>query len=285
MPRVRAELVTAGEAFEDLIFYDLPRLPRPGEELKTSRFVRVPGGGAITTAVTAASLGVKTGVISAVSDLTRARLRSAGVALRDLRKRGEPPAITVALSTRSERTFVTYNGVNDVLEARLLREVPRIQAPHVHCAFYPAHCRRWTAVVRGLRRRGHTISWDFGWNPPLNDDAAFVTLLGVLDVVFVNEAEARLYSGLASTAAAFTWWQTTTRATVVKLGRRGALYLSKQAVLRAPARRVRAVDTTGAGDAFNGGYLAALIRGAEAGACLRAGNDAGARSTKKAGGS
>lgn len=282
---MRAELITVGEAFEDLIFYDLPRLPRPGEELKTSRFARVPGGGAITTALAAAGFGVRTGVISAVSDLTRARLRSAGVALRDLRRAGEPPALTVALSTRGDRTFVTYNGVNDLLEARLLREVPRIQAPHVHCAFYPARCRRWLSVVRGLRRRGRTVSWDFGWNPSLNDDIAFTALLGVLDLVFVNEAEARLYAGVPSTPAAFTWWRTTTKATVVKLGRRGATYLSEAAVLRAPARRVRVVDTTGAGDAFNGGYLAAFIRGDDAGRCLRAGNDAGTRATMKAGGS
>jgi sugar/nucleoside kinase (ribokinase family) len=48
------QLVTIGEAFDDLIFYDLPRLPRPGEELKTSRFARVAGGGAITSAISAA---------------------------------------------------------------------------------------------------------------------------------------------------------------------------------------------------------------------------------------
>jgi sugar/nucleoside kinase (ribokinase family) len=53
----------------------------------------------------------------------------------------------------------------------------------------------------------------------------------------------------------------------------------------APGQRVRAVDTTGAGDAFNGGYLAELIRGGSAAECLRAGNEAGARSTRRAGGS
>ena len=48
-----AELVTAGEAFEDLIFVGLPRLPRPGEEIKTSTFMATVGGGAIITAVAA----------------------------------------------------------------------------------------------------------------------------------------------------------------------------------------------------------------------------------------
>ena len=282
---MRAELVTAGEAFEDLIFYDLPRLPRAGQELKTSRFARVAGGGAITTAVTAARLGTRVGVISAVGDLARAHLASAGVALRDLRRPSEAPALTAVLSTGGERTFVTYNGVNDLLEPRLLREVPRVGSPHVHCAFYPSRCNRWVTVVRALHARGRSVSWDFGWNPGLVGDRAFTRLLGVLDVVFVNEAEARLYSRARSLPAALRWWRTAAPATVVKLGRRGAMYLSEHAVLRAPGVRVRTVDTTGAGDAFNGGYLAARARGRDAATCLRAGNQAGARSTTKAGGS
>jgi sugar/nucleoside kinase (ribokinase family) len=281
---VRAELVTAGEAFEDLIFYDLPRLPRAGEELKTSRFARAPGGGAIITAVTAARLGLRTTVISAVGDLARAALRREGVTLRNLLRPGEAPALTAALSTARDRSFVTFNGVNDRLEPRLLAAVPRTEAVHVHCALYPKNCTRWVRVIAGLRRRGRTVSWDFGWNPDLARDRSFPALLGALDVVFVNEAEARLYSGKRSLDAALEWWRRTAPRTVVKLGRRGASCLSAHAVLRAPAPRVEAVDTTGAGDAFNGGYLAALVRGGGVAECLRSGNAAGARSTKRAGG-
>jgi ribokinase len=281
---VRVELVTAGEAFEDLIFYDLPRLPRPGEELKTSRFARVPGGGVIITAVTAARLGIATKAVSALSDLGRARLRAEGVAVRDVRRPGEAPAITAAISTGRERTFVTFNGVNDRLEQRLLRELPTQPARHVHCAFFPARCRRWVGVVRSLQRRGRTVSWDFGWNPPLASDPAFPALLAAVDLVFVNEAEAMLYSRKRSQSAARAWWPSAARATVMKLGRRGAVYLSAGAVLRAPAPRVRVVDTTGAGDAFNGGYLAAFVRGADVSNCLRAGNAMGAASTTEAGG-
>jgi sugar/nucleoside kinase (ribokinase family) len=281
---VRAELVTAGEAFEDLIFYDLPRLPRTGEELKTQRFARAPGGGVIITAVTAARLGIRTTVISAVGDLARATLRAEGISLKDLRGEKEAPAVTVALSTRRDRSFVTFSGVNDRLEERLLHAVPRVNAAHLHCAFFPARCSRWLRLVRDLQQRGRTISWDFGWNPPLANDPAFDRLVRVLNIVFVNEAEARLYSRRRSLPTALAWWKDAARATVVKLGRRGAVYVSPGAVLRAPAPRVKAVDTTGAGDAFNGGYLSALLRGADPGECLRRGNEAGARSTTRAGG-
>ena len=282
--REGAELVTAGEAFEDLIFYDLPRLPRAGEELKTSRFARAPGGGVIITAVTAARLGIHTTALSAVGDLARTTLRAEGVALRDLRREGEAPAVTVAISTGRDRSFVTYSGVNDRLDARLLEELPHVGAAHVHCAFLPARCSRWVRVVRDLQGHGRTVSWDFGWNPTLVNDPALETLVSVVDLVFVNEAEARLYSRKRSLPAALAWWKDTARATVVKLGRRGAMYISPEAVLRAPAPRVKTIDTTGAGDAFNGGYIAARLRGGDPAECLRIGNQAGARSTTRAGG-
>ena len=48
------DLVTAGEAFDDFIFFDLDALPQPGHELKTNAFVRTVGGGAVITAVAAA---------------------------------------------------------------------------------------------------------------------------------------------------------------------------------------------------------------------------------------
>jgi sugar/nucleoside kinase (ribokinase family) len=287
---VRAELVSIGEAFDDFIFYDLPRLPRPGEELKTSRFARVPGGGAITTAVTAARLGISTRVVSGLSDAGRAWLKNEGIAFRDLRRPDERAAITVAISTGRDRSFVTYNGVNDVLEPRLLDLAARLRPdqvprPHVHCAFYPARCRRWVPIVRQLKTRGFRVSWDFGWNAPMAGDAGLVELVRELSLVFVNEAEARLYSRQTSRASIFAWWRRTASATVIKLGRRGAACLSPDGVVRAPAIRVHAVDTTGAGDAFNGGFLAAYLRGRDIGACLRAGNRSGARATKRAGGS
>jgi len=285
------ELVCIGEAFDDLIFYDLPRLPRLGEELKTSRFAHVAGGGAITTAVTAARLGVTTRVVSAVSDLVRAHLRRHRVEVRDLRRRDELPALTAALSTRADRTFVTFNGVNDALEPRLRREVARITtaratAPrHVHCAFYTPRCRQWIAIVHRLQRRGRTVSWDFGWDPRLNMDAAFPRLLAQLDVAFVNEKEALLYSGRRTMMAALAWWRETVPTTVVKLGRRGAISVTRDGTIRARTTPRRAVESTGAGDAFNGGYLAAYVGRQDERTCLEAGNRAGGRAVRRAGGS
>lgn len=283
-PVPRAELLTAGEAFEDLIFLGLDRLPRPGEEVKTSEFLQTIGGGAVITAVAAARLGLRARVLSGLSDQAVARLRVERVAVANFRQRGEPHAITAALSTRSNRSFVTFNGVNDVLEPRLTTAVGRERARHIHFAFYPHDCARWARIVESCRARSMTTSWDFGWNEGLLTDRRFPALVEAVDYVFLNQQEAVLYSGQRSLGAAMRRWRRHPRAVIVKLGPLGSRWLSGELDLAEPAMKVKSVDTTGAGDAFNGGFLAALVRGLRPESCLKAGNAAGALSTRAAGG-
>lgn len=280
----RTDLLTVGEAFEDLVFSGLPRLPRPGEEIRTSTFLRTVGGGALITAVAAARLGLRVRVLSGLGPDGAARLRLEGIGVVNLRRPDEPHAITAALSTGSNRSFVTFNGVNDVLEGRLRAALRHERAAHVHFAFFPRDCRRWTAVVEACRARVISTSWDFGWNEGLLGDRAFPGLLRALDYTFVNEQEMLLYTRTRDAARAVAVWRRHPRAVVLKLGPRGSRLLAPDLDVSARAPRVKAVDTTGAGDAFNGGFLYALVRGLPPRTCLAAGNFAGAMSTRAAGG-
>ena len=282
MPRI--DLLTVGEAFQDLIFVGLPHMPKHGEELKTARFVSTVGGGAVITATAAARLGVRTAVISGLSAEAVRSLRRDKVSVVNLKRASEPPAITVSLSTAHDRSFVTFNGVNDRLQPRLPAAIARQRARHVHFAFSPDDCARWTPVVERLRARGSTTSWDFGWNPSLLRERGFGDLVGSLDFVFVNELESTMYARTRRRAAAIAHWRRSARNTIIKLGRRGSRWVTAARDLTAPAPRVRAVDTTGAGDAFNGGFLFALLGGRPPRECLQIGNFVGARSTLAAGG-
>jgi ribokinase len=280
----RADVVVVGESFEDLVFFGLPRLPKPGEEIKTQSFYQTVGGGAVITAVGVARLGLRTSVLSALSAGAARVLKAEGIRVRNLRRPAEQGALSVALSTKGNRSFVTFNGVNDALEPRLAAAAPRVAARHVHFAFFPAACRRWLRIVDRLRARGITTSWDFGWNERLLRDARFTTLLGALDYVFVNEQEAALYARTKSAAAAVPYWRAKTRNAVIKLGPRGCRWIAPGRDLGSPPVRVRAVETTGAGDAFNAGFLFGLRRGLGPAAILHAANFVGAMSTRAAGG-
>jgi sugar/nucleoside kinase (ribokinase family) len=277
-------LICAGESFEDLIFVGLPRLPELGEEIKTDRFTTTIGGGAVITAVNAARLGMRTTLISALGDAACARLKRERVRITNLRRRGEPHAITAALSTGEDRAFVTYNGVNARLEQRLARVIPRSRAAHVHLCFYPHDCGRWTRLVGTLRARGITTSWDFGWNEPLSKDRGLAELIDALDFVFVNEHEARLYTGEQTLEASIAHWRRRKAITIIKIGEEGAVWIAPDQDLHVVAPRVKVVDTTGAGDAFNAGFLVAWMNGKSPKQCLKMGNKVGAASTRKAGG-
>ena len=280
----RVELLTLGEAFEDLVFLDLERLPNAGEEIKTSRFVRTVGGGAVITAVAAVRLGMPTETWSGLGDAAVKRIRAEGITVRNLKRRDEEHAISAALSTATNRTFVTYNGVNDELEERLLARVSRITQSHAHFAFYPRDCGGWLPIISALQRRGISTSWDFGWNERLLADDNFERLLRQLDFIFLNEQEAALYAQRRTLDRALKYWSTYANTVIIKVGPEGSRWISRTVELHEPAPRVNAVDTTGAGDAFNGGFLVGSLRGLPPKTCLRIGNRVGALSTRKAGG-
>jgi ribokinase len=277
-------LICAGEAFEDLIFVGLERLPELGEEIKTDRFTSTIGGGAVITAVKAARLGMNTTLLTALSDNACARLKKERVKITNLKKRGEPHAITAALSTTDDRAFVTYNGINARLEPRLARIIPKLRATHIHLCFYPHDCAHWRRLVERLRTRGITTSWDFGWNEPLSNDRGLIDLIDALDFVFVNEHEARLYAGEPTLEASISHWRRRKAITIIKIGEEGAVWIAPDKDLHVVAPKVKVVDTTGAGDSFNAGFLVAWMHGKSPEQCLKAGNKVGAESTRKAGG-
>jgi len=279
----------AGEAFEDLIFVGLERLPELGEEVKTDHFHATVGGGAVITAVKAARLGMHTHLVSALGDHAIRALKQEHVAITNLRKPDEPHAITAALSAGHDRAFVTYNGVNARLEQRLAKffsQSPQARGRrlHVHFSFFPHDCSQWTRLVEILRARQITTSWDFGWNEPLSNDRGLFDLIDALDFLFINETEARLYTGTELLEDALPQWRQRKTIVIVKLGPDGAMWLAPDRDIHVPGRKVQAVDTTGAGDSFNAGFLVAWMQGKTPKQCLAAGNTVGAESTKRPGG-
>ena len=87
---------------------------------------------AVITAIAGARLGLGCRVVSALSAPAAGRLRRERVGVLNVKRENEPHAVTAALSTAANRTFVTFDGVNDAIEPRLLAAVPRIRGRHIH---------------------------------------------------------------------------------------------------------------------------------------------------------
>ncbi|WP_281284419.1 carbohydrate kinase family protein [Nonomuraea diastatica] len=175
-------------------------------------------------------------------------------------------------------------------------DVPRGLAGHVHVSSYflqPALAAGLPGFLAGERRAGATTSLD------TNDDPAGAwdgvgDVLGEVDVFLPNAAEAVNIAlsiaarpsgtGPESVEAAAARLGALGPAVVVKDGGDGALAWERGRLVRAPAVPVEPVDTVGAGDSFNAGFLAARLRGMSLPECLRVAVTCGSLSTQAAGG-
>ena len=285
-------LLVVGESFEDLVFADLGRLPRAGEEMRTGAFERTVGGGAVISAAWARAAGLSVRILSALPPRFSRTLKGEGVGYRDLRRAGAPHAVTACLSFGQDRSFVTYAAPNASVESRIYSVLPTELAlgPEarfgaVLFALSPASPKHWADFRERAEAAGLEVPplfWDFGYDPDLPGRPGFEDLLRTADGVFVNELEAGLYGGrkgaLRRAAGAGTL-------VVEKLGPRGAEQIGQSETrVRAPIPLRGVRDTTGAGDAFNAGFLAKRLAGGSLAEQLAAGNALGARCVQRLGG-
>lgn len=288
------KLVVLGEFFLDLVFYDLPSVPRLGEEVKTTRFAIFPGGGLATTSLVAAGLGAPT---SAIARIGRDAL--ANPAWQEMKRKGVsvvgceidpklPTAMTVCAPFGGDRMMITHDVINRGLE-RLVRR-PQMQkkikeARHLHlaCALWPP--RMWKPALAWLRQQDLTLSADIGWNTEVLQSPQLPSLLQGMEFTFPNELEAKAMTGEKTPEAAARRLAAWVRVPVVKLGQDGSLAVKDGRILRVRPLKVRTVDATGSGDAFNGGFLHGYLEGWSLEDCMRAGNVCGALAATRAGGS
>ena len=289
MPTASPRLLVAGESFEDLIFAGLPRLPGPGEEIRTEAFTRTFGGGALITAAWARLLGLGVELLTALPPGAIRILRHEGIEVTNFRKPREPHAVTACLSFGRDRSFATFPGVNHALEERLLGALgsgaQTRSGGALLLALPPTHCPLWAEWQIRRRRMGVRIPevfWDFGYEEALPARPGFGLLLQGATGIFVNEQEAELYDrgqrllSRAAEAGALV---------VVKQGARGATVLGQpETSVSAPIPIHGVRDTTGAGDAFAAGFLARRLRGGTLTEQLAAGNACGVRSVQRLGG-
>lgn len=265
-----------------------------GEEVKTRRFAEFPGGGLATTALVAAGLGTPTAVVTRVGGDARLspawrRLTASRVNVQACEFSSRfPTARTVCAAYKGDRMMITHDAINERLE-RLL-DSPAVQAQlrraqhlHLACSIWPL--RRWLPLLRRLRAMQLELSADIGWNPQMFASPQIPSLLAELDFIFPNEMEARALTGENSMERALKKLARWLPTPVIKLGRAGSVAIHKGKTFRAKSIPVRSIDATGAGDAFNGGFLHGHLAGWPLVDCLRAGNVCGALATTAAGGS
>ncbi len=283
-------ILCAGNLVYDILVRTVDS-PRFGATTWVDSIEQSLGGNASNTSYALGLLGTPVQVLGSVGhddfgDRVLAKLTDVGVDVGLVERSTAPTATGVALvDSNGERCLLLRPGASrEALSAPI--EFPSA-ACHLHLAnpFGLAAMRPIAAEnLRRAKQAGLTTSIDAAWDPM----GEWLKMLGPClphtDLLLVNRDEARMLSGCdrPETAAAFLR-NRGVPVVVVKLGERGCAVFSPNGPIEASSFAVEAVDTTGAGDCFAAGFLAALYRGADYAKAARFANAVGALSVERLG--
>jgi sugar/nucleoside kinase (ribokinase family) len=294
--RQGTDLVVVGDCNPDVLVLGEDVTPSFGQQEKLVDGIwMVVGGSAAITAVAAARLGLSVELVAAVGadpagdfmlgQLAREGVGTAAVAVRD----GVPTGMTVALSRGADRAILTALGAMASLTAQDVPAALLARTRHVHVSSYflleHSLGPGLAAMLAAVRAAGATTSLDTNWDPAgAWGDGQLHASLAQTDVLLPNEREAVRIAGQPTLAAAAGALTAAGPRLAVKLGERGVLCADGPVWHRVELPPVTPVDTTGAGDCFNAGLIAGLLRGLALPDAATLGCAVGALSTRAAGG-
>jgi sugar/nucleoside kinase (ribokinase family) len=276
----------------------LDTLVRPFEALKWGTTVLVDtvesriGGSAANTARALGILEVPVRVVAFLGtdeaanairqEMTRCAVDISGVETASL----PTPQTIVLINSAGERQFLHRSGCSDTAFSDGLRFTPELVRGigHFHLAslFVVPHLRRKApSMLRAAREAGLTTSLDTCWDPRGEWMNVLDPCLPELDILFMNEDEAlQIAAGKSFVTMVRTILEQGTRAIVLKRGREGCSVFTSSGDITCPGYEVEVQDTTGAGDCFVAGFLAAHLEGASPERAGHTGNAAGALSVQ-----
>lgn len=286
-----AKVVVVGSLNMDLVTR-ASRLPRAGETLIGQTFSTVPGGKGANQAVASARLGADVSMIGCVgTDAYGTQLRDAlqveGIDCQAVSTvDGSSGVALIVVDDSSQNAIVIVAGSNGELTPASLQAFDAVlqAADVIVCQLEVPMNTVGYALKRG-RELGKTVIL----NPAPASAALPAEWYASIDYLIPNESEASALSGVtvdsidSAKAAATHLIQAGAGKVIITLGAQGALFTDGQGFEHLLAPKVKAVDTTAAGDTFVGGFAAALANGKSEAEAIRFGQVAAALSVTRAG--
>jgi len=289
----RPKILVIGELNVDIVATGLRSAPEMGAEILAEDCELTLGSASAIFAAGLAKLGHNVTFVSQVGrdyfgDFCLRTLQQLGVATRHVvRNANEKTGVTIALSGKRDRALVTHTGAVATLSAASIDPALMKRHDHLHLTSYylqKALQPSFSDLFRRAKEMGLTTSFDPNSDPSNKWNRSIDGVLRYTDVLFVNDREAAKLTRSKTPKAALTALRTKVRCAVIKRGSRGAIAINDGATAAHAGFKVTAVDTTGAGDSFDAGFLSAYLRKAPLTECLRIGNACGALSATRVGG-
>lgn len=195
--------------------------------------------------------------------------------------------LTLHLSQPHDRAMLTYLGTIASMQCNEIDVELFKRTRHIHISsfFLQKGLQEGLAFIAEKAKEANTtISIDPGWDPEERWNGLLKSLLDKIDIFLPNAQEAMKITSTTSIAEALIYLNTHLPIPVIKMGRNGACSLRISEKIEHPGFKVNNVDTTGAGDSFNAGFLYGYLKDYELEECLRWGCACGALSTMSVGG-
>lgn len=286
------DILVAGEINPDLILSG-NIMPEFGQVEKIVDDAKLTiGSSSVIFACGAARLGLKVAFIGVCGDdvfgkfmldeMSKRNVDIGNVIIRS----NEPTGLSVILNQTSDRAILTHSGLIADLQASDIPDDLLRKARHLHVASYFLQTKLQPdlpALFRHAQSFGLTTSLDTNYDPS-EKWIGFDELLAVTNVFLPNEAEAKSLTGAANAEEAVNRLRSKVEALAIKLGKDGALGTFGSQKVQAESISVKVVDTVGAGDSFDAGFIYGYLNSWELEKSLRLACVCGALSTQQAGG-
>jgi len=281
-------VLSIGRIYCDLIFTGLEALPQPGREVFAADMKIVAGGGAFISAAHFAHVGRSVALVArlgtdSLSQGLMPDLTMEGLDLRFLEVSDEAgPQVTVASVIGDDRAFLSRRA--GTAQPSTLEEALRWEsAKHLHIAEY-ATLHEIPDLIKEAKSTGLTVSLDPSWDETLIYSADFLKNCAGVDIFLPNSAEAEALTGERDASKALDILSQHFPVVALKAGAEGAWVRVADTAMHLPSEKVEVIDTTGAGDAFNAGFIDRWIDGRCALDCLEAGVQRGSLAVQARGG-
>ncbi len=251
------------------------------------------GSSGVIFACGAARLGLRVGYCGVVGDdmfgrfmlqaMTERGVDTAGVIVdRDVKT-----GLSVILNIENDRAILTHMGAISALSAEQIDTDLLSATRHVHLTSYFLQTALQPGLPKLLRlamSQHATVSLDTNWDPAEDWDNGLENVLPLLDILLPNAQEACAIARQPNLDTAIESLAITVPTVAVKLGAKGAICAQEGLITRDPGFPVEVVDTTGAGDSFDAGFIYGFICGLPVAESLALGCACGSLSTRSAGG-
>lgn len=258
--------------------YIVDKMARGGEEIPVKEIIGAPGGSAANTIVGIARMGFKTGFIGRVGDDEEGRiiledLEKEGVDLKGIIKsKGKTGIITGFVDSQGERALYPYPGVNDSLNFHDidLDYIKKTKILHMSSFVSDIPFEAQRNLVRVLKDT--KISFAPGMLCGKKKFSALKPIIEKSYVFFGNEREVRMLTGKGYMEGSKLLLKEGVNIVAITLDKEGSYVSSRYESHIVEAYKERAVDTTGAGDAFAAGFLTGLLLEEDLEKCGKIGN-------------